>query len=90
MDRAQTHAESGLYAQAMAGYVVWLIRNWDRLAAEAPQRIEQARQAGRDIFGEDRLADLYAPLVVAGWGVTLSSSSCDSFARSVMRLSSRE
>ncbi len=65
LDRAQAHAESGLYAQAMAGYVVWLIRNWDRLAAEMPQRIEQARQAGRDIFGDARLADHYAPLVVA-------------------------
>jgi len=65
LDRAQAKAEAGLYAQAMAGYVVWLIRNWDRLAAEVPQHIEQARQAGRDIFGDVRLADHYAPLAIA-------------------------
>jgi hypothetical protein len=65
LDQAQAHAESGLYAQAMAGYVVWLAKNWSRLAEEVPQRIEQERQAGLDIFGYGRLADHYALLVVA-------------------------
>jgi len=65
LDRAQAHAQSGLYAQAMAGYVVWLAKNWGRLAEEVPQRIEQARLAGLDIFGYGRLAGHYALLVVA-------------------------
>ena len=65
LDRAQAKAETGLYAQAMAGYVASLARNWSRLEEEVPQHIEQARQAGRDIFGYGRLADHYALLVVA-------------------------
>jgi hypothetical protein len=67
LDRAQAHAESGLYAQAMAGYVVWLIRNWDRLAAEVPQSIDRVSREGRTIFPaeQSRLTDYYALLVVA-------------------------
>ncbi len=67
LDQAQAHAESGLYAQAMSGYVVWLIRNWDRLAVEVPQRIEKVSREARSLFPteQSRLTDYYALLVVA-------------------------
>jgi hypothetical protein len=69
LDRAQARAEAGLYAQAMAGYIAWLIRNWDRLAKEVTGMLDQLNQEGRGIFPSDqsRLTDYYALLVVADW-----------------------
>jgi hypothetical protein len=65
LDQAQVHAEAGLYAQAMSGYVVWLVQNWDRLSDEVPQRLEQAHASGRSILRGARRVDHYATLVVA-------------------------
>ncbi|MBU1751472.1 MAG: DUF927 domain-containing protein, partial [Chloroflexi bacterium] len=64
LDVAQQQATSGLYAQAMAGYVVWLARHWDRLAKELPRTVEVASRSARGLFptGQSRLTDYYALL----------------------------
>jgi len=64
LDRAQQQAADGLYAGAMAGYVAWLARNWERLERELPGRIEQASRAARALFppGQSRLTDYYGLL----------------------------
>lgn len=67
LDTAQQQAMDGLYAQAMAGYVVWLARNWERLQAELPPTIERASRTGRQLFpsGQSRLTDYYGLLTTA-------------------------
>ncbi|MBN1661610.1 MAG: DUF927 domain-containing protein, partial [Anaerolineae bacterium] len=67
LDKAQRQAMDGLYAQAMAGYVAWLARNWERLEEEVPDRIERASRAGRALFpsGQSRLSDYYGLLATA-------------------------
>jgi hypothetical protein len=67
LDRAQRQAMAGLYAQAMAGYVAWLARHWERLEEEAPTRIDCASRAARGLFpsGQSRLTDYYSLLGTA-------------------------
>jgi hypothetical protein len=67
LDGAQRQAMAGLYASAMAGYVVWLARRWDELAEELPRRIDRASRAARALFpaGQSRLTDYYGLLVSA-------------------------
>ncbi|MBU0495142.1 MAG: DUF927 domain-containing protein [Chloroflexi bacterium] len=64
LDRAQHQAQQGLYAQAMAGYVIWLACHWDRLARELPESIAQYSRLGRGLFpaGQSRLTDYYGLL----------------------------
>jgi hypothetical protein len=67
LDRAQARAEAGLYAQAMAGYIAWLIRGWERLARELPQMLDRLNREARTIFPSEqsRLTEYYALLVAA-------------------------
>jgi hypothetical protein len=68
LDLAQRQAQAGVYAQAMAGYVAWLVGEWQRLEEELPGRFQAQVKRGRDIFPSDqsRLTDYYALLTVAG------------------------
>lgn len=65
LDVAQQEAQSGLYAQAMAGYIAWLAERWEELREELPDRITQTSRVGRAIFpsGQARLTDYYGLLV---------------------------
>ncbi len=67
LDIAQQKAMEGLYAQAMAGYIAWLARRWNRLEEELPQEIEHHSRVARGLFppGQSRLTDYYGILVVA-------------------------
>jgi hypothetical protein len=67
LDKAQRRAMNGLYAQAMAGYVAWLARNWNRLEQDLPGQIEQAGHAARALrpAGQSRPANYYALLATA-------------------------
>ena len=64
LDLAQQKAAAGLYAQAMAGYIVWLAKQWDGLAKELPRKIEHFSRVGRELFpsGQSRLTDYYGLL----------------------------
>ncbi len=64
LDVAQRQAQSGLYAQAMAGYIRWLAGRWDTIADELPARIDSATRAARNLFpsGQSRLVDYYGLL----------------------------
>ncbi len=67
LDRAQHHAQAGIYAQAMAGYIAWLAGEWERLEEELPARFQAEIKHARNIFPSDqsRLTDYYALLVIA-------------------------
>lgn len=58
-------ANIGLYNQAMAGYLAWLSDNWPRLEASLPDRFAAA-QSSVKFPNQDRLADYYSVLFVAG------------------------
>ena len=67
LDLAQRQAMSGLYAQAMAGYVGWLAARWQQLREELPARIQASGRIARDLFpsGQARLTDYYGLLIEA-------------------------
>ncbi len=67
LDHAQARAQAGLYAQAMAVYIAWLAREWERLEATLPEQFERETRRGRPLFSvtQSRLVDYYALLTVA-------------------------
>jgi hypothetical protein len=66
LDIAQRQASDGLYAQALAVYLQWLIRRWPELETELHARFEDAHRAVRGLFppGQSRLLDYFACLYV--------------------------
>ena len=67
LDRAQTQAQDGLYAQAMAVYIAWLASKWEYLEAMFLEQLEEETRRGRILFSvnQSRLVDYYALLTVA-------------------------
>lgn len=68
LDIAQRQAQDGLYAQAMAGYVAWLSRQYDALTETLSERINARNRQGREtlITGQNRLGDYYGLLSITG------------------------
>jgi len=67
LDRAQQWGESGLYSQAMSGYVCWLAERWGQLENEMPEQVRTDSQIARQMMpaGQGRLSDYYAVLINA-------------------------
>ena len=64
LDDAQQQAMSGLYSQAMAGYIRWLARQWGDLKDSFPKRVLRAGHTARKMLptGQSRLTDYYGVL----------------------------
>lgn len=67
LDRAQQQAMDGRYAEAMAGYVQWLIERWDDLEDDLPAALKHlSREArGKITVNQNRLYDYYSLLMAA-------------------------
>ena len=65
--KSQEQAQSGLYAQAMAAYIQYLIQNWKRISEQLPGMIEASSQIIREGHPElqNRLPDYFAILHAA-------------------------
>jgi DNA primase len=67
LEEAQTQAQAGLYAQAMAVYLQWLVTNWEQAKARFLEIVKEsvtvARQA--DATLQNRLPDYYGLLDAA-------------------------
>jgi hypothetical protein len=60
---SEAQARHELYSSAMAGYVQWLIGEWERIKDEAVKLVEQTLAEMRGAFpNQDRLSDYYAAL----------------------------
>lgn len=72
LDRlSQAQARHELYSVAMAGYVQWLINEWERVKTETAQLVDKTLVEMRGAFpNQDRLSDYYAALRVGlHWGL---------------------
>lgn len=58
----EAHALAGQYAAAMAGYLSWLARSYDRLPAELPARLRVLRESGTATAGSERAPGQIAAL----------------------------
>jgi hypothetical protein len=67
LDRAQKRAQSGLYAQAMSGYIAWLAERWEDMERDTHAQITAYTRAARAMFpsGQSRLTDYFAIMAVA-------------------------
>jgi DNA primase catalytic core len=72
LDRlSAAQARHELYSMAMAGYVQWLINEWERVKTETVQLVDKTLVEMRGAFpNQDRLSDYYAALRVGlHWGL---------------------
>lgn len=72
LDRlSQAQARHELYSVAMAGYIQWLINEWERVKVETTLLVEKTLLEMRGAFpNQDRLSDYYAALRTGlHWGL---------------------
>ncbi len=67
LEEAQTQAQAGMYAQAMAAYLQWLVTNWEKARGQFLEIVKEsvivARQADGNL--QNRLPDYYGLLDAA-------------------------
>ena len=65
LTEAQRRARDGVYAGAMAGYLQWVSRNYQSRVANLPERLNERRQLGGEVYHR-RTGDIVAQLLI-GW-----------------------